>query len=42
MICIRAYKLENHKCGVNGCIIKKGKTCIYIILKHGNCKINYY
>ncbi len=41
VICAGAHKSENHKCGVTGCITKKGKICIHVVPKCANCGGNH-
>ena len=26
-----AHKSENHKCGITGCVAKRGKICIHVV-----------
>lgn len=40
MICVGAYKVENHKYGVIGYTTKKCKIYIYIMPKCANCERN--
>lgn len=39
MICAKGHKVENHRYGVTGYIIKIGKIYTHIMRKYGNCKI---
>ena len=41
IICEGAYKSKNHKCGVTGCTVKKGKICIHVVPKCANCGGNH-
>ena len=41
VICAGAHKSENHKCGVTGCTVKKGKICIHVVPKCANCGGNH-
>lgn len=41
MICIREYKSENHKSGVNEYTTKKSKIYIYVVSKCENNDNNY-
>ena len=35
------HKWENHKCGVNGYIVKKNKICVHVVTNYVNCETNY-
>lgn len=41
MICIRKYKSENHKSGINEYTTKKPKIYIHVISKYENNGDNY-
>lgn len=37
VICAGEHKSENHKCGVIGCTVKRGKICVHVVPKCANC-----
>ena len=37
MICTGMHKVKDHRCGIIGYIVNKGKICIYVIPKCANC-----
>ena len=41
VICAGAHKSENHECGVTGCVVKRGKICVYVVPKCANCGGNH-
>lgn len=40
-ICVRGPKVENHKCGITGCITNLGWIWTYITSKFANCGENH-
>lgn len=37
IICADAHKTKNHRVGVTGCAVKKGKIYIYVVPQYANC-----
>ncbi len=37
VICAGAHKVEDHRCGVTGCVVKMGKICTHVTPKCANC-----
>lgn len=41
VICAGTHKAENHKCGVTGCTVGRGKICTHVVPKCANCAGNH-
>lgn len=41
VICAGTHKAENHKCGITGCTIGRGKICTHLVPKCANCAGNH-
>lgn len=41
ILCAGAHSANEHKCGVDGCKIRKGKLCVHVTARCANCQGNH-